>query len=718
VAAMPPHAAAGRAIAPRTVRAVAVLLACYLALGLSAACRKSQTGDEGLHLAGGVSFWATGDYRLQPASGNWPQHWCALPVWLAGYQFPSLETPAWRELSEWDFAELFCYAIGNNVDQMLLVGRLMAAVFAVALAIVVYAWSRALFGPRAGLLSLTLFAFSPTMLTHGFLILADMPAALFFTVAVAALWRLLHRVSPATLLVTWFALSGLFLSKFTGPIIVPVGLVLVGVRMLNPAPVVVAFGRIREVRGRVAQGGLFAGLLPILVLGVALSIWGSFGFRYSLLNPALGPPAREVPWDHVKNQSPTVNAAFDFAREHRLLPEAYLYGFCHSLHTAEERSAFLNGEFRQRGWIGFFPYCLVTKTPLELFVVLALAVAALVYYRGRVGTNEENSDDQSCGTFYHLAPLLVLFGVYWVFALTSHLNIGHRHLLPTYPPMMIVAGAAAWWLKPPGDRPRPAGSLSTAPAQGRPARGMLMAARVVVVCALLALIAESLWFWPDYLAYFNLIVGGPRYGYRHLGDSSLDWSQDLKELKRWLDGHPGDARDPRRLYFAFYGGPPPEYYGIHAQRLPSFPDRWRPHVPDRLTGGTYVISATMLQCFMLSPPGRWNRGYEESYQQVRQDVETFLRLKDAPGGKEQLLEIAPVDAWSKLFDLYERLRFSRLASFLRAREPDDQVGYSILVYRLSDADIAQALDGLPAEELAEPEWQTENRRLGLDTPGG
>ena len=45
----------------------------------------------------------------------------------------------------------------------------------------------------------------------------------------------------------------------------------------------------------------------------------------------------------------------------------------------------------------------------------------------------------SPGLLYDVAPLLALIGVYWLFAVTSHLNIGHRHLLPTYPAMFILA---------------------------------------------------------------------------------------------------------------------------------------------------------------------------------------------------------------------------------------------------------------------------------------
>jgi hypothetical protein len=690
-------------ITPRFFTAFAVigLLSCYVALGLSASAQKSQTGDEGIHLAGGVSFWATGDYRVQPASGNWPQHWCGLPIWLAGYQLPSLDDPAWRELSEWRYTENFCYQSGNDIDRMLLLGRMAASVFAALLAIIVYFWSRALFGPAAGLLSLALFVFSPTMLANGFLILADMASALFFTAAIGALWMLLHRVSLGTLLLSWFTLSGVFLAKFSGPMIVPMGLALVAVRMMNPAPVIV--GQKREVRGRVAQLALFGGLVLILVLGVALSIWGSFGFRYSLLNPAVGPASQEINWNVTRTRSERVNRAIDFAREHHLLPEAYLYGLGHTLHTADERAAFLNGEFRQRGWISFFPFCLLYKTPLEFFVVLALGVAALIFYRRPTSR-----------ALYHLSPLLVLFVVYWAFSLTSHLNIGHRHLLPTYPAMMILSGAAVWWFK----GPRGSGNVIAmdAPPETTNRGPAVFAARAAVAASLVGLVVECCWIWPDYLAYFNVVAGGPRHGYRHLGDSSLDWSQDLKPLGHWLDRHPDDARDPDRLYFAFFGGVPIEHYGIHARRLPSFPDRWQPHVPEDLTGGTYLISATMLQCFQLSPPGRWNVGYEASYQDARRDVATFQRLNENATGRQQLESIAPMDDWYKLFHLYERLRFSRLASYLRSREPDDEIGYSILVYRLSDEDLAQALEGPPVENLAEPEWETENRRYTPSAP--
>jgi hypothetical protein len=55
------------------------------------------------------------------------------------------------------------------------------------------------------------------------------------------------------------------------------------------------------------------------------------------------------------------------------------------------------------------------------------------------------------------------------------------------------------------------------------------------------------------------------------------------------------------------------------------------------------------------------------------------------------------DFWYRTFSLYEKARFARLTRFLLQREPDDEVNYSILIYRLQASDLARALDGPPVE---------------------
>ncbi len=63
---------------------------------------------------------------------------------------------------------------------------------------------------------------------------------------------------------------------------------------------------------------------------------------------------------------------------------------------------------------------------------------------------------------------------------------------------------------------------------------------------------------PHSLAYFNELAGGPENGYRHLLGSNIDWGQDLFRLKRWRDEHP----DAGPLSLAYFNHIDPRIIGI------------------------------------------------------------------------------------------------------------------------------------------------------------
>ena len=80
-------------------------------------------------------------------------------------------------------------------------------------------------------------------------------------------------------------------------------------------------------------------------------------------------------------------------------------------------------------------------------IVGLFALAALVA-RWRSGEAIGSWLERAQASLYAGTPLLALVVVYWAFALTTNLNIGHRHLLPTYPALCILAGGAAFWIQP------------------------------------------------------------------------------------------------------------------------------------------------------------------------------------------------------------------------------------------------------------------------------
>ena len=627
-----------------TWTAVAALLALHWLMAVSATRDKSTMFDEIVHLTAGRSYWLTGDIRLQPEGGILPQRWQALGLAGGGFRFPSLDQQAWWMSDAYGMGYHFFYDSGNDLAAMLLRGRAAGALLAVPSGLLVFLWSRALFGAAGGLLSLLLFTFSPTMLAHTPAMNSDTAATLFFTAATWAFWVALHRPSPVTVGASALAFAGLFTSKNSAPIMVFVAAALVVVRQLARRP-------------RLSIKTL-AGMAVVHAVVVLALIWTLHGFRFAAFVQA--EPGRDtLGWETVQ----PIPGWVAFARTHGLLPEAYLYAYSYVLHHAQKRRAFLRGEWGSLGWWSFFPWALALKTPLALFVLLAAAGLA-AFSRRRAGP----------AWLYDTIPLWALLAAYWAVALASHLNSGHRHIMPTYPPMFVLAGAGAAWL---GARTRVMG--------------------VVVGAALLWFVGESLAVRPHYLAYFNQLAGGPRNGWRQLVDSSLDWGQDLPGLKMWLDRN-GLPRADTPVYLSYFGTGKPEHYGIESTRLPGFYDHWRPSQPwYQMTGGIYAISATMVQSVFNMFPGPWAVPYEEAYRRGMSALRDIATDPD-PAERARRAAAVPPDVLTQL----EQLRFARLMAYLRHREPDDEVGWSILIHRLSDADVRAALEGPPAELAPEP----------------
>jgi hypothetical protein len=135
------------------------------------------------------------------------------------------------------------------------------------------------------------------------------------------------------------------------------------------------------------------------------------------------------------------------------------------------------------------------------------------------------------------ATVLVPALLYFALSMTSRIDLGIRHLLPFYP-FFFIAVAAGFFVLVRAGWPRWAGPVLT------------------VACLLLA--AESLSSFPDYLTFFNLVSGGTARGPHYLLDSNIDWGQDLKRLKLYMDAHPA-----RQYCLEYFGNADPAYYGMN-----------------------------------------------------------------------------------------------------------------------------------------------------------
>jgi len=188
-------------------------------------------------------------------------------------------------------------------------------------------------------------------------------------------------------------------------------------------------------------------------------------------------------------------------------------------HNAVGHQTYLLGTVAEHGWWYYFPVLFAVKTPTATLLGVLVAIAAS-WRRAR---------------FELLVPVMI----YFASSLASGLNIGLRHLLPIYPFLFLLIGAtlAGWTSK-----------------FGRAAPWLLAA----------ALAGESMAVYPHYLAFFNTPAGGPGAGPRYGVDSNIDWGQDVKKLKGWMDAH-GVAK----ICLCYFGRANPEYYGVHNVEPPQ-----------------------------------------------------------------------------------------------------------------------------------------------------
>jgi len=635
---------------------VAGLLALHYALAVGSKLHESTTSDELVHLTGGFAFDHFHDYRLHPENGILPQRVAALPAAVMGTKFPPLAGNAyWRTSDAWVLGHEFFYETGDDHFPRLMAGRALIALFSVATGVLVFGWSQRLFGTAGALVSLGFFVFEPSFLAHGALATSDACMTFCMLASVGAWWRHLHDGRARWWWLSAVAFGLACVAKFSAPLLLPMFVALAAIRAAAAGPLVL-LGRTWTTR----RGKFGAAALSALGHGAvaALVIWAFFGFRFAAANPALPPMDHFIrPWEWLDANLGTSGKVIRALAAVHALPEGYLYGLAYVLETAQIRSAFLNGEFSTTGWPGFFVHAFAYKTTLPLLLASA---AALVLLARRARSE-----------WYRLAPLAVLFVVYWVFSITSHLNIGQRHILPTYPVLFIATGVLGGWLV------------------------TRRAAWVLPVVALLGWHAvESVRVAPHFLAYFNQLAGGPANGHRHLVDSSLDWGQDLPGLKAWLDTHaaPGEP-----VYLSYFGTGEPDYYHLRARRLPfvngfKIPQPWVPLEP-----GVYAVSATMLEHVYSPIRGPWTPELENEYQRVRELEPALAAYFRDPRQRAEMDRAASPEKWRRAGMRHDLLRFARLCHYLRARAPDANIGYSIFIYRLTAAEIAAATAGSRAD---------------------
>ncbi|MFN2173551.1 MAG: ArnT family glycosyltransferase [Candidatus Promineifilaceae bacterium] len=236
-------------------------------------------------------------------------------------------------------------------------------------------------------------------------------------------------------------------------------------------------------------------------------------------------------------------------------------------HQLGGHSAYLLGRMGESGWWYYLPIVFLVKTPLLVLIFFALSLIQILYQRDF--------------RWQIMWPLLLAAGIFAA-GLFSRASIGYRYLLPALPLLYLSTARLA-----------------------RSGQSEMRMPRWLVPAAILILAVISLAMHPHYLAYFNLLAGGPWNGWRVVVDSNIDWGQDLARV-----GEVMEERGAASVRANWLGTAPLEVYGINGRTIDGWP--WPgddplldDFYPPRPAPGLYALSVTQLLGVYLEDPERF-----------------------------------------------------------------------------------------------------------------
>ncbi len=530
---------------------LALLVALFLQLALPAS-RNSASWDEPAHVYTGYLQWRHGLYTLNPPLAR---YLIAAP--LAGMKLdePPLKGGQIRDHEIQGGREFLFH---NDADGILLRSRMMVAALAVLLALLVFVATRRMFGVAAGLVALGLLVFDPTLLAHSSLATTDTIQALFMFLSIYAFYRYVQQPSAWRMAALGGAVGLAVAAKTSAVLLFPM------LALLATGEVI--WGRGPDATGegerRLRRAGRLALALAVAALSSVVILWAAYGFHY--LPAGAGVPLESMDAELARVPSAMFAKLLGIVDRLHLLPQAYTYGFAHFLYEANAFTSYVFGTTYPHAVWFFFPVAMAVKSSLTFLTLLGLAAWTLV----RVGRPERR------GLLYLAVPA----AVYMAFAMAGGMNIGVRHVLPVY--VFAAAGLG--------------GVLSVLVRRSR--------RWLWVIVPLLAFQAVSVMrVSPALISYGNELAGGPSSVHKLLSDSSADWGQQLKSVKRYLDAH--GIRD---CWFAYFGQSSIDfaYYGITCKPLPTA-DSLSFDVPREVPAvvdGPVLMSASVLSGFGFGPP--------------------------------------------------------------------------------------------------------------------
>lgn len=518
--------------------AIVVGALAWYAVAMASTLRKSGSIDEFPHLAAGLAVLEYGDFRVNPEHPPLVKVLAALPPYLfyrpdLGVQRRNEHVVPWVEGRGSEFGYFVLFHGGRDPQRLLLLGRLMPALFGLLGAVFAFLWGREMSGRCAGgALAAVMLLLYPEYTGHARLVTLDVPALAGCAAVSWFGWRWWRR--PDWRRASVFVATSAIGSQIKLPVITfTVFLFLVmGFLML-----------LRRRRGLFRK--YVAVALATIVAGY-IAFWAGAGFRFSYHPDSVAPTVRQVTNMPPAQGSRALDKVVNWAWRNKLLPESAL-GVIIAAGSFAGRDMYMFREHSTKGWYHYFLVTMGVKTPVLMLAGFAAAgVWAALRTRGR-----KHGRRQVRFVLHRAAFLGVPFAALFVLYILQKPNIGHRQILFVYFPLCVLLGVGL-----------------DAALRHRLARWFAYA------CVAGQVLAFAVTY-PHYETYFNEIVRTPLHGAEIVEDSNVDWGTDvplLADVLRELGSPP--------INLALFGYNRPESYGIaeFSWILPSYP--WTMYMRD------------------------------------------------------------------------------------------------------------------------------------------
>ena len=460
--------------------------------------RNSPTWDEVAHLPAGLYTLKTGRFNVYSVNPPLERTVAAIPLlfvphhedWKNYSQVPT-------ERREFAIGCDFVRANGERSFFLYTLGRWACIPFSLLTCLICFRWAKELYGINAGFLALVVWCFSPLVLGHASLITPDSPSAAFGVTACYCFWHWLKKPDWSNSCWTGMIFGLAQCTKFTFLLWYP----------LWPLIWLTWFYMSRKEPGQISFKKQAARLIAILTISIFVTNYiylfdGSFKRldSYRFVTETMSQTD-----ESGKIISPNRFAGSIFGWVPVPFPSDYVYGIDVQKRDFDVKlDSYLRGEWKKGGWYHYYIYAYLIKEPIGTFLLIFLAACVGIFGKGYASTYRDEF-------FILVIPLSLLFFISSQTGFNHHL----RYLLPAYPFVYI-------WIS-------------------KVARSFYLKQKMVIVPTVVGMtwfLASSLYYYPHSLSYFNELVGGPKNGHYHLGNSNIDWGQDLLYLKRWLDKHP------------------------------------------------------------------------------------------------------------------------------------------------------------------------------------